>query len=82
MFFKIKILYLLTLLLIYSGCIKKTLSINDLPPITSTGANTFGCLIDGTGYIPGEFYAGAEFQKFYANDIVNKNKKRIINETV
>ena len=34
------------------SCKKTTAEIDKLPPITQTGANTFGCLINGIAYIP------------------------------
>ncbi len=37
-----------------SGCKKNKLSeLDKLPPVTQTGANTFGCLINGKAYMPG-----------------------------
>ena len=37
-----------------SGCKKNKLSeLDKLPPITQTGTNTFGCLINGKAYLPG-----------------------------
>jgi len=35
-----------------SSCKKEKLGIDGLPPITQTGAQTFGCLIDGTLFKP------------------------------
>ena len=42
--------------LAFITCCKKTDSLDaelaKLPPITQTGANTFGCLVNGKAYIP------------------------------
>lgn len=41
-------------LLTASGCKKNKLSeLDKLPPATQTGANTFGCLVNGKAYLPG-----------------------------
>jgi len=46
---------LLTLLIItFTQCKKpKTNPVDELPPETQTGANTFGCLVDGQAFKPG-----------------------------
>ena len=49
--------YLIILMaLAFITCCKKTDSLDaelaKLPPITQTGANTFGCLVNGKAYIP------------------------------
>lgn len=45
---------LLLILTSSSNCKKNKLSeLDKLPPITQTGANTFGCLINGKAYLPG-----------------------------
>ena len=41
---------LVALLLLAMGCKKN--EINALPPATQTGANTFGCLVDGKAWVP------------------------------
>ncbi|MEZ5046085.1 MAG: hypothetical protein R2831_03745 [Chitinophagaceae bacterium] len=56
-----KLTHLLPILLfakLHFACKKKTISKPDLPPATQTGANTFGCYIDGkaffaSGSLPG-----------------------------
>ncbi len=51
-------IFALVLLILLSGCksCKKELTTADLiaqlPPETQTGANTFGCLIDGVSFVP------------------------------
>jgi hypothetical protein len=40
------------LLLSFASCKSCKKDVNPLPPETQTGANTFGCLIDGQPYIP------------------------------
>ena len=40
--------------------------INDLPPETQTGANTFGCLLDGQAFLPkGDPFAGPILKAAY-----------------
>lgn len=49
------ILVLLCSLLLFSASCKKEKSknpIDDLPPATQTGANTFGCLVNGEAFLP------------------------------
>jgi hypothetical protein len=50
---KVSILFY-SILLMLAGCSTKKDNIgpNDLPPETHTGANTFGCLINGKGFLP------------------------------
>ena len=47
---------IIVLALSFITCCKKTDSLEaelaKLPPITQTGANTFGCLVNGKAYIP------------------------------
>ncbi len=49
-------LLLIFLLPLLSSCNKykrqDNIGPNNLPPITQTGANTFGCLINGKGFVP------------------------------
>ncbi len=40
------------LMLAFASCKSCKKEVNPLPPETQTGANTFGCLIDGQPYIP------------------------------
>lgn len=40
------------LMLAFASCKSCKKEVNPLPPETQTGANTFGCLIDGKPYIP------------------------------
>lgn len=59
-------LLLLAFMLIFSSCIKEKdpddpTQQDQLPPITQTGAYTFGCLLDGEVWVP----------KHYSNSIVN-----------
>jgi hypothetical protein len=46
-----KILPLLLLPLAFAGQCKKT-DLSELPPATQTGANTFGCLVNGKAFLP------------------------------
>lgn len=48
---------LLAFALLGAGCKKESITADDLPPITQTGANTFGCLINGKAFIT-DAYAG------------------------
>jgi hypothetical protein len=52
--FPIVSLILVSVVLTASNCRKKNTEkpIDKLPPETQTGANTFGCLIDGNAFIP------------------------------
>ena len=48
-------LLLLALCSIFASCKKdktETNSVDQLPPATQTGANTFGCLVNGNVYVP------------------------------
>jgi hypothetical protein len=52
-FRKLFLLFLAPILLTASMCKKKPVDpIDQLPPATQTGANTFGCLVNGKVYIP------------------------------
>ncbi len=62
----IKILYaylILNLLNISCAKTKKMVSLNDLPPATQKGLNTFGCLVNGKGFINQGF--GPNFRMSY-----------------
>ncbi|WP_299551899.1 hypothetical protein [Seonamhaeicola sp.] len=53
-----KTMHLLVILLVLSCCNKKdddtpVNPIDQLPPATQTGENTFGCLLDGEAFLPG-----------------------------
>ncbi len=53
-----KLLFLLLILTQLISCCKKnndepTNPIDQLPAATQTGANTFGCLLDGKAFLPG-----------------------------
>jgi len=49
----ITLLLSITFLLTASSCKKNKLSeLDKLPPVTQTGANTFGCLVNGQAWIP------------------------------
>lgn len=41
---------------------KPLTELEKLPPITQTGANTFGCLLNGKAWIPKDNYGQASFQ--------------------
>ena len=44
---------IVSLVIIGIACKKKSDNpIDDLPPVTTTGANTFGCLVNGELFIP------------------------------
>lgn len=50
------LLILISLACLWScGSEDETIDISILPPITSTGANTFGCLVDGWVYVGGRY---------------------------
>ena len=62
--------FLLLTFFIFSQC-KKSIPANpidELPPETQTGANTFGCLVDGKAFKPGgASLSGGSFRCFYQN---------------
>jgi hypothetical protein len=65
-----KLLILLTITTTFISCCKKDIMptpeptpLSQLPPATQTGANTFGCLLDGQVFKPG-FYNNS-YQCFY-----------------
>jgi len=45
--------FLLVIISIISFQCKKSVQEDQLPPITTIGANTFGCLINGNVWLPG-----------------------------
>lgn len=59
-----------------------------LPPATQTGANTFGCLIDGKAFLPGnlpnshdcvyQFINGEYYFSLQANNLNNENNTILI----
>lgn len=50
------LLILISLACLWScGSEDETIDISILPPVTSTGANTFGCLVDGWVYVGGRY---------------------------
>lgn len=53
-YFKISLL-LIAAAFLAASCKKDKVSQDQLPPITQTGANTFGCLVNGKVYIPKGF---------------------------
>jgi hypothetical protein len=65
-----KLLFLITIMATFISCCKKDITptpestpLSQLPPATQTGANTFGCLLDGQVFKPG-FYNNS-YQCFY-----------------
>ena len=49
----------------FADCKKKMVTkteLEKLPPITQTGANTFGCLLNGVAWIPKDNYGQATFR--------------------
>ena len=61
-----KVIVILLLLLAFVASCKKTPTAQDelskLPPATQSGANTFGCLLNGVAWIPKDNYGQAIFQ--------------------
>ena len=47
--------FALTLILISAGLISCKKDVSELPPATQSGANTFGCKIDGNFWVPAGF---------------------------
>jgi hypothetical protein len=55
--------------LMLAGCDKKNDENNQLPPLTTTGANTAGCLVNGRVFIPrGSSQFGSTLSCFYQKD--------------
>ena len=50
-----------------TSCYKKV-KLSDLPPITTVGANTFGCLVNGNGLIPRSYSSGKPLALAYFHD--------------
>jgi hypothetical protein len=51
------------LTLISASCKKEKKGIDGLPPATQTGANTFGCLVNGVLFIPKGNSSGTTFKQ-------------------
>jgi hypothetical protein len=63
-----KLVILLTITATLLSCCKKDVTLtptplSQLPPVTQTGANTFGCLLDGQVFVPG--ITNNSYQCFY-----------------
>ena len=60
-----KYIFIITTWFLLTGasCKKSTTQEDQLPPITQTGANTFGCLVNGKVYIP-KGYSGTGSPNF------------------
>jgi hypothetical protein len=52
--------------------------VDTLPPATQTGANTFGCLIDGVAFINTEQYIYNQWNCKNGNEIIKKNNPLVI----
>ena len=64
------LLFLLSLTLLASSCKKEPVDqLSLLPPATQTGANTFGCLVDGAAFVPESsgFFSGPPFKCEYTS---------------
>lgn len=53
-----KYIFIILSIICFAGCgtEDKTVDITVMPPVTNTGANTFGCLIDGWAYVGGRYH--------------------------
>src|SRR5882724_1729284 len=49
---RIKFLFYSAIVLLLNSCVKE---VAELPPATQTGANTFGCKVDGSFWVPKGF---------------------------
>jgi hypothetical protein len=63
-------LAIFSLIMLSSSCKKHTIppgnQLSLLPPATQTGANTFGCLVNGQAFVPGgSIFNGAPYQCNY-----------------
>ena len=79
------LLALSCVLLTNMTCKKSYIEKNELPPITQTGANTFGCYVNGEIFLPrsGPMYGGAITAKktggsFYIKMADDFNISRVI----
>ncbi len=64
------LLFILSLTLLAPSCKKQPVNqLSLLPPATQTGANTFGCLVDGAALVPESsgFFSGPPFKSEYAS---------------
>lgn len=82
-----KIFLLLVAIISLNGCDKDDdkpiAEIDKLPPATQTGANTFGCLLDGQVFLPGrginpldcvyQYVDGGYYFSLQANKEINSN---------
>jgi hypothetical protein len=59
-------LLLLTITLMGAKCKKDNIEINKLPPITQTGANTFGAVVNGKVFLP-KVNFGSYTQKLFVS---------------
>lgn len=75
-YFILSFVVLTTLILTTSSC-KKNGSNATLPAITQTGANTFGCLINGNVFVPaGNNYSGPNLHATYQFEYVSPDSTR------
>jgi hypothetical protein len=67
---KIILVLFCSFLLLSASCKKeKSNPIDNLPPATQTGANTFGCLVNGEAFLPkGSVFAGPILQTQYVSN--------------
>ncbi len=72
---------LITCLLVTGiSCKKKSNNpVNDLPPLTTTGANTFGCLVNGQAFLPKAAGVSGREPLNFSYGIVNNKTSLIIN---
>ena len=65
-----------------AGCRKSSSNVNQLPPATQTGSNTFGAMVNGTVWVPKGFNGTANlsisYDPGYANGTLNIAAYRIL----
>ena len=70
LFLKVTVLFFITITI---SCINKDDPEDQLPPITQTGANTFGCIINGKVLIPKDGIGVPQPKGLFVTHRINNN---------
>jgi hypothetical protein len=62
-----KIIFMILSVICWVGCTDTSVDTTVMPPVTATGANTFGCLIDGWVYVGGRYNVKNSSQSWTLN---------------
>jgi len=68
------ILFLTAIIIFIDGCKDDDPT---LPPVTATGQNTFGCIIDGNIYVPQGAYAGPSVDATFERIVVYGGQQKV-----